>query len=179
MDEEWRDIKRYEGYYKVSNLGRVKSLTRVKIRKNGSPMPVKERILRLATRGNGYKTITLRKDTYKTHLVHRLVGIAFLKRNENLTQINHKDCNKSNNHISNLEWVTPKENSQHASKNNRLHSPSGANCHFSKRTKEDILLIKELYATGKYTMKDIASIFNTSSGYVCDIVNGKIWKHLQ
>lgn len=100
--EIWKDIKDYEELYQVSNLGRIKSLTRYK------------KILKLNLTTNGYYKISLCKNKkIKTYLVHRLVGIAFIKNPHNLSQINHKDGVKTNNSTYNLEWVTCSQNIKH------------------------------------------------------------------
>lgn len=178
MGEIWKDIKGYEGYYQISSFGRVKSVERIVERKNNTKMKVKERILRQHIMKNGYCTVNIIKKTYKTHLVHRLVAIAFINNEKCLPQVNHIDGNKGNNNLSNLEWCTQKENSIHASKNGLLHSPKGEECHFSKRRKEDIMQIRSLYHSGEYTMKELAIMFKSSSGYICDVVNKKLWKHI-
>ena len=100
MMEIWKDIQDYEGLYQVSNQGRVKS-------KNG--------ILHLNTNTYGYKHVTLSKNNkQKTVVVHLLVAGAFLDNPLNKPQINHKDGNKENNTVANLEWVTQIENNRHA-----------------------------------------------------------------
>jgi hypothetical protein len=109
MTEIWKDIEGYEGYYQVSNLGRVKSLRRKTKSGNGGFKYIRERILRP---GNGeYLTTPLVKNgVQKTHYVHRLVAIAFIPNPENKMDVNHKDFNKKNNNVGNLEWTTRKEN---------------------------------------------------------------------
>ena len=108
MEEVWKDIVGFEGRYQVSNLGRIKSL-----QYEGHKGEVK--IMRPSTHHLGYKVVSLgKKPDRKTHLVHVLVAQAFLEKPTGKEYINHKDGNKSNNCIDNLEWVTAKENVQHA-----------------------------------------------------------------
>lgn len=111
MIEEWRDIEGYEGLYQVSNLGRVKSLARTAIDRRGIPHYVNERILKQAFDKDGYCLVGLHKDRkIKSGKVHRLVASAFIDNPHNLPEVNHKDENKSNNNVENLEWCTPKYN---------------------------------------------------------------------
>lgn len=106
MKEVWKDITHYEGLYQISNLGRVKSFR--KSTKFGSPS---EYILNPTTKENGYCNVTLYGD-YGRHkyLVHRLVAEAFIPNPNNYPQINHKDENRLNNEVSNLEWCTAEYN---------------------------------------------------------------------
>ena len=105
-NEEWRDIKGYEGLYQVSNLGRVKKLKGVIVRKNGHTLPSKE-CIRVGFINQGYEMVTLSKnDKKKCHRVHRLVATAFIPNPEEFPIINHKDENKLNNRVENLEWCT-------------------------------------------------------------------------
>lgn len=96
VTETWKDIKDYEGLYQISNLGRVKSLHFNK-----------ELLLKLRLTGRGYYQIDLQKDKNIKHaLVHRLVAEAFIPNPDNLSCVNHKDENKLNNCVDNLEWCT-------------------------------------------------------------------------
>lgn len=106
MQEEWRDVKGYEGLYQVSNFGRVKSL-------NYNRKGIKK--IMQAKSGSVYFTICLwSKGVRKVQTVHRLVAEAFIPNPNNLEQINHIDGNKKNNVVSNLEWVTRSENAVHS-----------------------------------------------------------------
>lgn len=115
QQEIWKDIKGYEGLYQVSNLGRVKSLERILHYCDGRHRPVKEKLLSCGVCKVGYRQVKLRlnKKT-KTHYVHRLVANTFILNLESKPQVNHKDGNKINNNIDNLEWVTHSENLQHS-----------------------------------------------------------------
>ena len=109
--EEWRDIVGYEGLYQVSNLGRIKSLKRVVIRKNGKPHAVPERIRVCTLDNKGYRLVKLHKYGVKTTCkVHRLVAASFIANPHNKEQVDHIDGNKSNNSVTNLRWCTNKEN---------------------------------------------------------------------
>ena len=115
MQETWKDISDYEGLYQISNLGRVKSLSRIIVKKNGVHQPFKEKILSFEVSNKGYIVVTLCKNTkIKRFLVHRLVAKAFIPNPNNLSQVDHKDGNKENNHTDNLEWCTQSINMRHA-----------------------------------------------------------------
>lgn len=102
--EIWKDIRGYEGLYQVSNFGRVRR---------------RSKVLHLNTNTYGYKHVTLSKgNVQKTAVIHRLVASAFIENPLGLPQINHKDGDKSNNAVGNLEWVTQKENNRHAINSN-------------------------------------------------------------
>ena len=120
MQELWKDIIGYEGLYQVSNLGRVKSLERVTISKNGKRYTCQELCLRF---GNikGYKFVVLRKNCKSRQvLVHRLVAQAFIPNLDNLPEVNHKDENPANNCVDNLEWCTHKYNSNYGTAKIRM-----------------------------------------------------------
>lgn len=113
--EIWRDIEGYEGLYQVSTLGNVKSLNYRYTEKEGILKPTKDK--------DGYLLVGLWKNRKeKKFRVHKLVAGVFIPNDNPIekTEINHKDENPSNNHVDNLEWVTPKENCNYATRNERL-----------------------------------------------------------
>nr|DAQ31530.1 MAG TPA: homing endonuclease [Caudoviricetes sp.] len=111
MQEIWKDIPGYEGLYRVSNKGRVKSLERYSYKGNRSVQKLKTKILKAGVRKDNYLTVVLRKCGKSTsYLVHRLVAITFIDNPYDYNVINHKDENKQNNDIRNLEWCSSLHN---------------------------------------------------------------------
>lgn len=120
MKETWRPVPGYEGYYEVSNLGRVRSVTRTRVVKNRyggkSQRTDKGCELSLIDNGNGYLYVSLRKDGHReNHFAHRLVALAFCDGFESGYVVNHKDENKCNNRSDNLEWVSQAANVAYSS----------------------------------------------------------------
>jgi hypothetical protein len=111
MIEIWKDVNGYEGYYKVSNFGRVKRIDSIIKHPTGSPKKWKGRILKQYKNVLGYKSVSLCKSNLKTTKnIHRLVAEAFLSNPKNKPCVNHLNGKPSNNYVFNLEWVTYSEN---------------------------------------------------------------------
>lgn len=111
IEEEWRDIAGYEGLYKISSLGRVKSL-------NYYGKAGNEKIRRLRVNKFGYSDIVLSKNgVNRTYQVHRLVANAFIPNPNSLPQVNHIDEVKGNNSVSNLEWCDTSYNINYGNRN--------------------------------------------------------------
>lgn len=120
--EIWVDVPNYEGLYQISNFGNVKSLSRYVSApdKLGGRRKMKEPLLKFDVCKNGYLRVHLTKDCSSKHfLVHRLVAEAFLPNPQNLPQINHKDEDKTNNGVDNLEWCDAKYNSNYGERTKR------------------------------------------------------------
>lgn len=107
MIEKFKPVQGYAGIYEISNLGRVKSLSRVIERNDGNTRVTEDRIILPFLTKCGYHQIVLCKDgVRKKHLIHRLVANAFIENPDKLPIINHKDENKLNNRVDNLEWCS-------------------------------------------------------------------------
>jgi hypothetical protein len=117
MIEIWKDIEDFEGMYQVSSFGRVRSLDR-QVRNGHGYYVRRGRMLKPRATSNGYLQVALSNQTQK--LVHRLVADAFIPNKDNLPQINHKDENKKNNHLENLEWCTPAYNNCYNGRSQRI-----------------------------------------------------------
>lgn len=117
MNEIWKDIHGYEGLYQVSNLGRVKRLSRIVDAGNGARRTLPEMIMSFRENKLGYHYVGLTKNhKQKIMLIHRLVASAFLENVQNKPEVNHIDGVKANNSVSNLDWCTRQENKQHANR---------------------------------------------------------------
>ncbi len=126
MEEIWKDVEGYEGYYQVSNLGRLRSLDRIIRQKFPSGKMVDRKYPGKIFTCNpnqpgGYVSTELQKDGHsKNVLVHRLVAQAFIPNPDNLPQVNHKDENKQNNCVENLEWCSNSYNVNYGSRNQKV-----------------------------------------------------------
>ena len=116
---EWKPIKGYEGKYEVSDTGDVRSVDRVRAANlnHVTETKIKGKTLKQNIKRNGYKTVDLCVDSKpKTTLVHRIVAETFIPNPNNYRFVNHKDSNRENNAVGNLEWVTSSENRMHGIK---------------------------------------------------------------
>jgi len=132
MNEIWKDVIGYEGYYKVSNCGNVRS---------------NYKILKQQLAFKNYLKVDLKMNNVrKTITVHRLVAINFIPNPENKLTVNHIDGNKLNNNVQNLEWATYGENNKHAVDNNLRKSPwTGKLGKFNPNSK----IVQQFDLTGK------------------------------
>lgn len=126
--ERWKAVPGYEGIYEVSNLGRVKSMNRI-VKRGDILQERKERIKKQWANDDGYLQVKLSRDGINTNIgAHRLVAMAFLDNPYDLPEVNHKDGNRQNNCVDNLEWVTHIENIQDSIKRGThvsFHDTSG------------------------------------------------------
>ena len=163
--EEWKDIVGYEGFYQISNRGKVRSIDRIVSGRNYKGTELKP------LESYGYYAVQLRKKVTKgCFFIHRLVASHFLDVKEGFDFVNHKDENKQNNLYSNLEWCTRSENS--------IHSNKGAGFLTRKFSIEEILKIRSKYKSGESVYK-ISKDLKENTGTISNIVKNKTYKNVQ
>lgn len=119
MREIWKDIDGYDGIYQVSNMGRVRSIDHVVTRQNGITAMYRGRILTPV--GRPYLHVSLSQGPrIERHRVHRLVAQLFVPNPNGYTEVDHIDCDKTNNRADNLRWCTHAENMQFAKESGRM-----------------------------------------------------------
>jgi len=136
MQEIFKDIKGYEGYYQVSNLGRIKSRARVIHRNNPNQYICRIRLLKQQKAKDGYMRVSLWKEkNSKAYLVHRIVAKHYVENNYNMPFVNHKNGIRDDNNSNNLEWVSRLENNRYLRKTLKTTSSKYKGVSFFKRDK--------------------------------------------
>lgn len=175
MEEIWKDIQGYENYYQISNLGKVRSLDRQVDGTNNNNNPIqnkKGKLLKHNITFSKYHVVSLSKyGLSKTFKVHRLVALTFIPNLENKPQVNHKDGDKNNNCIENLEWCTSKENMVHAYKNKLCKGMVGEKHPMCKLKIKEVKCIRK----SKLSQLDLSKMFNVSTSLIGLIKNNKRW----
>jgi hypothetical protein len=180
VSEEWRDVVGYEGIYKVSNRGSVKTTQRVVTRRNGAKQNIQGGILKGCVTRFGYILYGLTKDIVtgcKGVFGHRIVAEAFIENNNNYPIINHMDGNKLNNNVENLEWCTYSQNNQHAVDNKLRASPQGERVGTSKLKSADVINITECISDG-FSLSAIARFYGVAQPTIRSIAIGRTWGHV-
>jgi hypothetical protein len=176
--ETWRDIPEWIGYYQASSLGRIRSIDRIIFNSWGMPMYRRGKILKPAKTKAGYLTVNLQAGPNNkiTIGVHRLVAFAFLDNIFNLPEVNHINTLRDDNRVENLEWVTKSENVTHTYYMGNK-SVKGSKNPSAKLSDKDVEIIKDLYATGKYSFASIGRHFNVKYNCIADIIKGNTWNN--
>ena len=169
--EKWINLQNYEDFYEISNLGNIR-------RKEGTfNRKIKNLGLRKHSGGYLYFQITI-KGKSKNLTYHRILAQHFISNPENKPFVNHKDGNKLNNTLGNLEWVTASENMRHAYNLGLEVGRKGEKHHNSKYTEEDIKNIKLLFKNG-ISIKEISKLYpDIHINYLTLIKNNKRWNHI-
>ena len=186
--EIWKDIEGFEGLYQVSNYGRVRSLERTAWNGKGY-YKAPERILRVRKTHTGYLRVNLYKNNKaKDYYIHRLVAEAFIPNIDNLPCINHKDENPKNNHVTNLEWVTYKENNNYGTHKEKVAEKLRGRKHSEEwnrkvaekninnpKTSKPVLAIDKI--TGLIlefpSVKEAERQLGISNGNICNCLKGR------
>lgn len=147
--------------YEISNKGNIRN-------------NITKKLLSPFKQNRGYLQICLSTEFgYWRPTIHRLVAYYFLGPSDK--EVNHKDLNKTNNNMSNLEYVSRKENMEHASKMNVW---SGIKPHSTILTKEQVLEIRNLYKNKTHSYNELANIYNVGKSNIAKIIQRKSWKEI-
>ena len=165
-----KDVIGYEGLYTCDEYGNVFSCVTNSSRR--------KKLMKQNIR-NGYYYVNLTDINGKQSkkYVHRIIAQVFIDNPNDKKEVNHIDCNKLNNNIMNLEWTTRKENLQHSYDNGlkREHEKHGN----SILTKKQVLEIRKLYKSKKYSYRQLSEMYNVSMSCICMIVTNRNWRNLE
>ena len=163
---QWKAIPNFEDY-EISDTGLIRQGVRP---------------ITLQPNGKGYlRFIKMRDRKVYRLFVHRLVASLYLPNPAHKPQVNHKDGNKTNNCVENLEWVTPSENRAHAFATGLQHTPHGEAACGAKLTEADVRYIKEHAKKHdkQFNYVQLGKVFNVHAQTIKNIVDGKKWKHVE
>lgn len=167
--ETWKSITGYEGIYEVSDTGKVKSIYYKRTKKEIILTPC------IIQGYSLYKLVSL-DGKRKWHRANRLVAIQFIPNPENKLTVNHKDGNKLNNTIDNLEWATPLENTTHAIKTG-LRDTRGQKHPMTNIIDDEVIFMRNVYVKRK-NAGWLMRLFDISKNQLNDIVKRRTWSHV-
>jgi hypothetical protein len=179
--ERWVSVIGYEGFYEVSNFGRIRSLDRISFSNKRSNQLIRGKILLPRVnkhRQNRYTVCLWKNGKVKYDYVSRVVLEAFIGKPLPGQESAHCDGDPTNNCLDNLRWTYHIDNL--ADKKIHKTDPIGSRNGFSKLTENEIIKIKKLYKKTSYhnsNVKELMETFNVSRGSILNIVSGKSWKH--
>lgn len=167
-EEIWKDIPGYEGIYQASTFGRIRSIPHlIKANKDGGTRYTNLYVKNPTVGWHGYSYIgTSKNGECKTELLHRLIAKTFLPNPNNLPAVNHKDGNKQNNYIENLEWCTDSENQMHTSINGLFKKTKKVKCVETGAVYRNSCDAEKQTGVSSRTIRNVcAGIGNTAGGY--------------
>lgn len=176
MKEEWKGLQYngvdYSKWYEVSNLGEIRNVRLKKIRKS----------INLSKKGYRCSSFTMGNIKDKmTFNYHRAVACTFIPTNDYTLTINHKDGDKLNNTVDNLEWCSNKENMQHAFENNLFKSRQGTKNNSNLLTEDEVRLIRKLYIPRhpEFSGVELAKKFGVHASTIQSIIHRRKWEWLE
>jgi hypothetical protein len=179
VDEIWKDVVGFEGFYQVSNLGRVRSVDRVVFHPVYGDMRRKSRVLKSSLSTCGYLSLILCRDGVNfSKTVHSLVALAFIGDRLDGYQINHKDGDRFNNSLENLEYCTRLDNMRHAFAYGLMNTPKGEKQRSAKLKASDIPVIRQRLSEGHFQTA-IARDYGVGQAVISSIKLGKTWSHVK
>lgn len=159
-------------------MKRIKNYPNYRINEEGKVLLENNKIKATSINNKGYERITLSESgKKKSFSIHRLVALHFISNPNNLPYVNHKDGNKLNNHVNNLEWCSNSFNLKHAY-NNNLKSAKGEQNGRCKITESIAKEIKEKANSGKYKLINLTKEYNVSPTLISEIKRGVKWSHI-
>jgi hypothetical protein len=178
----WKSVPEFEGLYEVADTGRIRSVERrVECVYGGRTVTrlYKAKILKPLLHRKGYLKVRLyrTKDDWQSFFVHRIVATAFIENPSNLAQVNHKDGNKSNNAVENLEWMTNADNMRHAFSTGVRANQSGSGASNARLTEDQVRLVVRLRGEG-HAAAEIAKLVDCTQRNVRKICSGQSWSSL-
>ena len=177
MTEYWKTIEQFGPDYQVSDLGRIRRMTRAK----SGPLGAYPRIMKSSLDSSGYPQISVSIDRRRiTRKVHILVALAFIGPKPSGHEVNHKNRTRNDARAVNLEWVTRLENVLHgySFEERRLAQPRGIVHHNAKLTDARVREIRRLLKAG-HGQVAVSKSFGVSQCTISNIALGKIWKHVK
>lgn len=175
--EQWKDVAGFEGYYQISNAGKIRSLDRQEAQTNGHPMTYKGKMMNPCKDGKGYRFMYLaRNGKRKMYKIHRLVALAFIPNPYNYEQVNHIDGDKDNNSVNNLEWCTGAYNMQHSFHNGLHKKGERVSTAILTQAQVDEIRSRHIKRDGEYGAKPLAKKYGVSDMTIRNILNNKKWR---
>ena len=181
--EDWTDVGGYEGIYEVSSFGNIRSKSRIVAFKAGGKHKSYNRMfkgvyLKPGLDERGYRHISLARDgVSKTKKICGLVAKAFIRNPFHYPEVNHQDGDKTNDNISNLEWVTSSENKLHALRNGLKIPAKGVKIATAKLNDNKVREIRKLKREG-YSYSELSRLFGVAPETVFAVVTRITWKHI-
>lgn len=179
MKEQWKEIKGNREIYEVSTCGNV----RTKNREGARGRHIKGHVLAQHDNSNGYPRCDMNIDgKQRSYLVHRLVAKLFIPNPENKPDVNHKNGNKHDNSVENLEWCTKSENEKHAWKIGlKYDTATKGELHgMHKLSQDDVEYIRKNHVRkgGVLKTRELAKMFNVNPQTITEIVSERIWRSI-